>query len=417
MNGVTLQADHEGAPSFVVFSDDWGEHMSSSQHLFRRIASQHQVLWVNTIGMRVPTLSWSDARKAWRKVGKTWRNSRARAQDPAEGLRLRVTQPFMLPYSGIGAVRSFNRRSVIRGVCRGAGELGMRSPIVVATVPNACDYVSRLGAAKIVYYCVDDFAQWPGLEHGLVRSMERDLIARSDLLLASSQHLYQTLAASGKPVRLLTHGVDLALFAQVAPAEHECLARIPQPRAGYFGLIDERTDQELLVSVASAMPRFSFVLTGPVTADTARLRRLPNVHFTGAVEYSRLPALIRGLDVLFIPYGVNDFSASISPLKLKEYLATGKPVVSTPLPEVLLQQQYVTIAASVQAWQAALNDSLALDAAARRQLMAGVLAGESWERKAAMFLNICCGMQERAAAVPQEGPRAAGGQQSASACS
>jgi hypothetical protein len=295
----------------------------------------------------------------------------------------------MLPFSSIAAVRRFNQRSVIRTVLHATGEMGLQRPVVVTTVPNACDYVTHFDARRIIYYCVDDFTQWPGLEHDLVRSMETGLVKRADVLVATSRRLLASLSNSGKPVHLLTHGVDIGLFSQSAQAEHECLVGIARPRVGYFGLFDERSDQELIAAVAASMPWHSFVIAGPVVVDTARLRALPNIHFPGPIEYRRLPALIRGLDALLIPYGVNEFTASISPLKLKEYLATGKPVISTPLAESLLQQQHIMIAATAGEWIAALIAAASVDVAARTREMQSVLAGESWADKARCFLDLC----------------------------
>lgn len=378
------------APSFVVFSDDWGEHPSSCQHLFRHVSERRSVLWLNTVGMRTPTLTWSDLRKACQKVARMVGGGPSPSA-PSGGVRPTVRQPFMLPFTGVAGVRDFNRFSVVRTIRKAGGALDLRSPIVVTTVPNACDYVSHLGARRVVYYCVDDFSTWPGLQHDLVRRMESDLINRTDVLLATSQHLYRRLAATGKPVHLLTHGVDLELFSREAPEEHECLRGIPRPRVGYFGLFDERSDQQLIAAVAARMPEVAFVITGPVVTDVERLRQLPNIHFTGPVRYETLPALIRGLGVLVIPYAVNEASNSISPLKMKEYLATGRPVVSTPLTEALLQRPHIAIAASVEEWHAALVEGLSVEVTARRRAMLEILRGESWAEKAARFIDICTG--------------------------
>ncbi|MGH8209942.1 MAG: glycosyltransferase, partial [Steroidobacteraceae bacterium] len=305
------------------------------------------------------------------------------------GLHVHVRQPFMLPFSSVAAVRRLNRRSVIDVVQRVAAELEMLDPIVVSTVPNACDFVGSLGARRIAYYCVDDFTQWPGLEHELVGRMERELIERSDVLIATSHNLYNRLLRSGKRTYLLSHGVDLSLFAREAPAEHECLAKIPRPRAGCFGLFDERSDQSLIAALARRLPDHSFVFTGPVATDATRLRALANVHFTGAVPYEELPALIKGLDTLFIPYVVNDFTATISPLKLKEYLVTGRPVITTAMAEALLQKEHLTVARTVDEWEMALRSGAFDDLRSRKQAMLRLMTGESWGDKARRFVEIC----------------------------
>ena len=380
--------------SFIVFSDDWGAHPSSCQHLFRQIARDHAVLWVNTIGMRRPKLSLADLKKVFRKLARTIRGSRGKPIAEGTVLRLRVCQPFMLPYSSISLIRLFNAYSVRRTVRRVAHEMGLKQPALVSTVPNACDYAGHLDEGRVVYYCVDDFTQWPGLEHDLVAKMETQLISRANELVATSRQLFRKLEKNGKPTYLLTHGVDLNLFARKVDEEHPCLAGIPKPRAGYFGLFDERSDQNVIAAVASQMPDFSFVFTGPIATDTKALNSFPNIFFTGPIPYQDLPSLVSGLDVLFIPYLVNEFTASISPLKLKEYLTTGKPVIATPMAETILLEEYLTIVRTTQEWKAGLSAALSVDIPARQKAIRAMMAGESWTRKAAAFVQICMGRGE-----------------------
>lgn len=376
-------------PSFIVFSDDWGQHPSSCQHIFRHIAARHRVIWVNTVGMRSPKLTSRDISKAWRKLRGMLRGAPAGEYRCSAPVGLTVCQPAMLPFSGIAGVRRLNRMSVLRSVRRLTLALDIRNPIVVTTVPNACDYVSDLGAAAVVYYCVDDFTQWPGLDHSVVRQMEQDLLQNSDILIATSRRLLDGFREQGRHAELLSHGVDLALFSAEPVREHPCLESIPRPRFGYFGLFDERTNQDLLSRLAARMPHCSFVITGPVATEQAALGDHPNVFFTGSIEYADLPSLVKGLDALFIPYHVNDFTASISPLKLNEYLLTGLPVVTTPMAEAVRRGGEISIAATLDEWQDALQSSIGLDSQERRRKMRIALAGESWASKADEFLRMC----------------------------
>ncbi|MER2603608.1 MAG: glycosyltransferase [Candidatus Competibacter phosphatis] len=376
-------------PYFIVFSDDWGVHPSSCQHLFRQVAASHRVLWVNTIGMRNPTLSWTDAKKAMMKVSRMLRRARSSGEGSSTNPKVDVCQPAMLPFSSLSLVRYFNRHSVVTAVRGRTRALGMDRPVIVSTVPNACDYIESLDRSYVVYYCVDDFTQWPGLQHDLVREMEGRLVAQADLLVATSEQLYRRLVATGKPSHLLSHGVDLDLFGQPAQEEHPCLAGVARPRAGYFGLFDERSDQRLLAALAARMKDFSFVLTGPVAVNVAGLAANPNIRFTGAVNYEELPKVIAGLDVLILPYVVNDFTATISPLKLKEYLVTGRPVVSTPIAEAKALREHVMIAGTLDDWIMALRSALAEDTVGRRRRMLGLLRDDTWAAKAETFISFC----------------------------
>lgn len=379
-----------GESAYVVFSDDWGKHPSSCQHIVRHLAARHRIEWINTIGMRSPRPTLVDLRKAVEKVGSMLRGP---ADEPAGSLpgRLTVHQPAMLPYSTIPAVRRFNARSVRKTLAKVTRRLGPAAPVVLTTVPNSCDYVDGIEGARVVYYCVDDFSEWPGFNRSMILEMETKLIGKADVLVATSPALYERLAASGKPTHLLAHGVDLEHFSARAQAAHPVLDNIPSPRIGYFGLFDDRSDKALLEGVARRLPQVSIVITGRVETAIEDLAALPNVHFTGAIPYAELPALITGLDVLFIAYIVDELSRSLSPLKLKEYLATGLPVVSTPIEAVREFEDVVHTASTVEQWSHTLGSLLEGAELPRRLPPPERLAAEGWDMKAAAMDTICRG--------------------------
>jgi glycosyltransferase involved in cell wall biosynthesis len=215
--------------------------------------------------------------------------------------------------------------------------------------------------------------------------------------VAASAALRDRLSGHRRPIHLLTHGVDVDLFSRIASAERKSLNSVPKPRAGFFGLIDARTDQELLAEVARLMPHISFVLAGPVVIDVQRLSGCANVHFTGALPYSELPSLITGLDVLLIPYKCGALANSLSPLKLKEYLVTGKPILSTPITEVLAQSQHVAIGRTAEEWVRELKVALTADLHARRRAIIPSMESESWSYKAQIFIDLCAQETVRAA--------------------
>ena len=382
-----MRNDHH-KKQFLVFSDDWGEHPSSCQHLFKRISQKHRVVWVNTIGMRNPKPSLADLGKAFFKV-RNMLLSPARANGSLSNTGLTVSQPPMLPFAGLPSVRQLNSASVVMTVRSRMRKMGMESPMLVTTVPNACDYIGKCGESKVIYYCVDDFTQWPGLENAKVREMEQDLIRKSDLLFATSDKLYEKLSRSGKPTHLLTHGVDVDFFRQPATEEHRLLSRIPKPMVGYFGLFDERSDSGLLAELAQRMPDVSFVITGRMESDALYRRRLANIYFTGSVPYAELPQIVKGWDALILPYVVNDLTDSISPLKLKEYLATGKPVVSTPIAEVLKLERCVHIAETAAEWEKSLRACLDRPNSARQWPIEDFISNETWDKKVEAILQIC----------------------------
>ena len=374
--------------SFIVFSDDWGEHPSSSQHIFNHILKDHKVIWVNTIGMRPPRPTSQDLKKAIKKIKKMIHPSPTskRTMPYAPAMNLTVLQPPMVPYN-FGPFRKLNRLSVVRSVKNAMERLGIKEPVLVTTVPNACDYVGAFNEKRVVYYCVDDFANWPGHSKEIVQEMENELVKKCDLVVATSKKLYDKFHLQGKRVFLLSHGVDLERFTSSKIPIHRSIASIPVPRIGYVGLIDERLDLELLEDLLKRFPQISFVLVGQNEVDLSHLKRYQNFYHIPPCPYEEVPSVLKGLDVGILPYKVNEFTHTISPLKLKEYLAAGLKVMASPLQEILNWKEYVLIAYSQTDWIEAL-ERLENKAPWHLKDPAPVLEKESWQEKAKMMKGL-----------------------------
>ncbi len=376
-------------PSFLVFSDDFGEHPSSCQHLFRFMPYKNKVLWVNTIGMRSPRLTLRDFEKALIKSSRMLSGGGGKKKENTYTGNIKVCQPPMLPFLNLPFIRALNKISVKRHVEKKLAILNMEAPICVITAINACDYIGLFNERRVVYYCVDDFSEWPGFEKKLLTSMEEDLVGKADVLVATSDELYRRLSTTGKEIHLLTHGVEYELFKKKMDQEHPLLTNIPKPRIGYFGLFDKRSDQELLAAIAERMPDFSFVITGNVEVDTTRLKEKKNIYFTGSIPYRELPAMASGWDICILPYKINKLTDAIQPLKLKEYLSTGIPVVSTPIKESVKLDTYLSIAKTPQEWEEKIKENIKGTSVNQKNKILSFLEKETWNNKAEVFFTIC----------------------------
>lgn len=326
-------AGHE----LIVFGPDWNRHPSTGQHLTRCFLEGSKVIWVETVGLRRPALNLHDIKRSGQKVADFVSGRRARATPDHPNLR--VLSPPTLPFTGSAIVRRFNCWSVARAVRRQAAALGLQRPVLMVSAPSHASYIGHLNEAACIYLCMDDYALWPGMDPTHITRMEAEVIRRTDGVVAVSSYLARRFADSGKPVKVISQGVDLQHFSS-AP---RCPSDGPF-EVVFFGMLDERLNQDLLIQAATSLPAAVFRLIGPVATDISRLSTCPNIRVEKPVSYSALPAAVASANAFILPFLINELTTSCTPLKLKEYLACGRPVVSTALPESIAWQDVAHVA-------------------------------------------------------------------------
>ena len=260
----------------LVFADDWGRHPSSCQHLVRRLLARHAVIWVNTIGMRPPRLDLLTLRRGLGKVAPV---------APAGALRLtsaarpRPAPASSTPACGRGSARAFDRRLnrmlLLRQLASGRRRDCRSRPVAVTTLPIVADLMGRLPVRRWVYYCVDDFGQWPGLDQKPLQRMEEEVVARADVIVAVSENLQERIARMGRTSHLLTHGVDLDFWQNPRAGEAMPeLASLERPLVVFFGVIDRRMDLAFVQRLAADLDRGTVLLVGPEEDSDPKLYRI-----------------------------------------------------------------------------------------------------------------------------------------------
>jgi hypothetical protein len=366
----------------VVFSDDWGRHPSSAQHLVRQLLGRYEVDWVNTVGTRRPTLTAHDLARAAEKLRGWLRPETPLAADEQaemSGPAPRVHAPVHWPGFGSRLERALNKRLLLRAL---AGPLSADSPptAVITTAPITADLAAARPDLRWVYYCVDDLSEWPGLDAQALRTMERDMLPFMSRVIAVSEHLVQRLAGLGVEAQLLTHGIDLEHWSGL---ERRALPTAAErPRAIYWGHADRRLDTPICLALAEAL---ELEMVGPCAQLDPALQEHPSIHWRGAVPYAELPALAAGADVLVMPYADLAVTRAMQPLKLKEYLATGLPVVATPLPANLAWSAAMDVCAEPAEFAERALLRARSELPREQRLARAALAEESWASKAAMF--------------------------------
>ncbi len=373
---------------FIVFSDDWGRHPFSCQHIMQQFLPHNKILWVNTIGMRTPTLSLYDMQRALGKI-RSWIQPAQGTSHSQQTLppNLHIISPFMIPYNRFTPVRAFNTKNVVKAVNAAAQAWDFHEPIVLTTQPLSVDYMGKLHEALTIYYCVDDFIHWPGMNQPeLVQGMEDSLVSQADLIFAVSDALCTSRHNDKEPTRLLTHGVDIPHFAKAAQIQKrpEALAGITKPIIGFYGLIDPRFDLDLIESILQAKTEWHVLCVGKKLISLEKLEKYPHFQWIDAVSYEDLPRYASCFDAAIIPYLINEQTEAINPLKLREYIATTKPIVSTPLREAFTFKDVIHIAEGGTAFITALEQALAQNSSQehREQNLNQALHGESWQEKA-----------------------------------
>lgn len=359
---------------FIVFSDDWGRHPSSCQHIMKHFLPENRIVWVNTIGVRSPQLTAYDIKRSLEKI-LSWVNN-GKAPEHNRRTNPVLLNPLIIPYNQFDLIRRFNKKSVINKVGKHMAAYGIEKPVVLTTFPNTADYVRAFGEAVHIYYCVDDFTNWPGVDKKLIKSMEDSLIERCDIVFATSRELCIRKERNGKKPVLLFHGVDFEHF-NMSRKEDE-LTDIPKPIIGFFGAVSSWLDFNLIKGIASKRPEWSFVFLGAVDTDVSLLAGIRNIYLNGMVPYEKLPSYAAAFDVGIIPFQVNELTASVNPLKLLEYLACGLPVVSTALPEVLKFSDVVYIAENAGGFISAIEKALSENSGNLKSRRVEIAKSYSW---------------------------------------
>jgi len=262
--------------------------------------------------------------------------------------------------------------------------------------PMALGFTRHLRPLATVYDCMDELSAFKGAPPAL-RAREAELFRRADLVFTGGYSLYEAKRDKHPAVYAFPSSIDRAHFAQARGqvTEPQDQASIPRPHLGFFGVLDERLDAELLDSVAAARPDWQFVMIGPVVKiDPASLPRRANIHYLGGKRYEELPAYLSGWDVALMPFAMNESTRFISPTKTPEYLAAGRPVVSTPVRDVVRpygKQELVEIAATPDEFVAAVGKLLNMGKRERREWLARVdafLAPNSWDETWARMIRL-----------------------------
>ncbi|MCK4538031.1 MAG: glycosyltransferase [Candidatus Krumholzibacteria bacterium] len=335
-NIICLASAHWDSPAWV-----------NSQHLMSRLAIKNRVLYIEPLSLRFPLGGKPDLGKLFYRLAGWFRKPRKITDN------LFVYAPIMIPLHRFRLVRLINR-FLLRSMLRAVGRIYRFSdPVLWIFLPTGADLIGRLDEDIVIYHCVDNYSANPGVDREIVEQMERQVLERADLVLATSPSLREKCSGLNSNCHYLPNVADFAHFSLALDPDTAVpsdLNTIPSPRAVFTGNVSGyKVDFELLRYAASELPGISFVLIGLVGAgdpgsDPSVLDEQENIHVMGVRDYLDLPAYLKGCDVGLIPFRINETTTGVFPMKFFEYLAAGKPVVTTGLPALEEYSEHCYIA-------------------------------------------------------------------------
>ena len=317
----------------IYFANDWAAgHKTSSHHIAQELVKKNRILYVETGGMRPPKGSGRDLKRIFARLF-SWLRSVRKVNS-----NFYIYSLFILPFHNkwVYKLNIYLNISILKGAIK---RLKFKDPILWFVAPHVSYFADHLPKGLIVYYCTDNMAEAPGAnKKGVERSMDY-LLKNADAVFATSESFCEELKqrSMNSDIYYSPHAVDFQHFSKAQDKDLPVAAELKllkRPVIGFIGLIEEKwIDLELVSYIARSRPDWSIVLIGRAKMALDTIAGSGNIKYIGCKNYEDLPAYLKGFDVCIIPFCVNELTRNSNPIKLKEYLAAGKPVVTTRLPE------------------------------------------------------------------------------------
>ena len=368
--------------------EDWWYHNRGhiDMQLMRRFARIGTTVYVNSIVMQKPSLQ--EGKKFFQKVLRKAKSITKGLQKSDAGFW--VYGAFSLPVHHIPWLRLINKVLLQLQLQRVIFQLGIQTPIVWVACPVACEVALKMKKIKLVYQRTDRFEEYPNVDTNTIRNYDRKMKTIADLTIFVNKMLFDTESVQCKKAIYVDHGVDFDFFSS-AKDEKDIpneMRDIKKPIVGFFGGIDNHTfDMGLIEKVVDLLPEMSFVFIGQASSDCSKLMSKKNVRMLGQKPYEQIPYYGMCFDVAIMPWRQNRWIEACNPIKLKEYLALGKPIVSTPFSELHRYRGVVYEAKTPREFAEYIKKAIVEDSPALAIVRCKKVEHASWENKADLIIN------------------------------
>jgi glycosyltransferase involved in cell wall biosynthesis len=373
--------------SIICFGgeDWWYHHPHSKNHLMRRFArAGNKVIFVNSISMGLAPMKSGEVLPRIRRKLKSYAKL---ARTTEEGIT--VVSPAVVPLFGSRAAAATNRRLLTAQISRLAKQRAMTRPILWIAIPTAVEVIGQLNESFVIYHVSDKYdanTMDHATDPAYIRKLHERAIDAADLIFYSSRKLIEEAERGREKSYLLEQAVDFDHWAQINNGKltvADAVARIPKPRLGYFGAIEPwLVDQDLIKRASRERPGWNWIFIGNKSRGL-EIEELPNVYFLPPVSYDELPGYAAGFDVCVLPWNTDvPFTSYGSAIKVREYLASGKPVVISPLPEYESMKDVLRIARSRDQFVQLIGDALDETGTELAQARQNAVKDGTWDARA-----------------------------------
>ena len=391
--------------SIICFGgeDWWYHHPHSKNHLMRRFArAGNKVIFVNSISMGLAPMKSGELLPRIRRKLKSYAKL---ARTTEEGIT--VVSPAVVPFFGSAAATATNRRLLTAQITSLAKRRGLTKPILWIAIPTAVEVAGRMNESLVIYHVSDKYdanTMDHATDPAFIRKLHERAIEAADLVFYSSRKLLDEATSGREKSHLLEQAVDFDHWARISNGElkiAEAVAQIPQPRIGYFGAIEPwLIDQDLIKRASLERPDWNWIFIGNKSRGL-EIEELPNVHFLPPVSYDELPRYAAGFDVCVLPWNTEvPFTSYGSAIKVREYLASGKPVVISPLPEYESMSEVLRIGRSREQFLELVDEAVREQGTGMAQARQNAVRNGTWDARAEWVSDLI----EQALAAKQSSP-------------
>ncbi|MBI3563144.1 MAG: glycosyltransferase [Gammaproteobacteria bacterium] len=365
-------------------SDDWSDDLKTSKyHMATCLANDgYRVLYINSIGLKQQSLGSQFLKKVFNRLKTVFKGLRH------VNANLYVFTPFILPFHSSNIVSRLNQLILVLSVRLLQYRLNISEPELWVFLPNHVSLIGKFNERVALYYCVDEHTLFSGVDTSFMHNLEEKLIKHVNLVVVTAKPLYESKKLHANNILYLPHGVNVEHFSQAVVQNFSApddIARITGPKIGFFGLIEDWIDLDLVAYAALELPTYSFIMLGKIKVNIENFAPIKNMKFLGPKPFGQLPQYCRHFDCAIMPFKINAMTLNVNPLKMREYLAAGLPVVSTALPEAQGQGSYVRIARRREEFVTLLSNTIETEV--DRRAISSSVTQDSWEGRYRQLRN------------------------------